>query len=539
MRNYQFAYADGLNRYYVADEHEDLLSSFGYPPNVFDEFVLADVIEARRQTQQTEATLQQAEARLQQTEATLQQAEAALQQAEAGLQQTEATLQQTKATLQQAEAGLQHCKVEAKQTKAEQQRLAQGLDAIYASTSWRLTAPLRWLGWQRIAVKEQGIKTRLSLALKKSVRVLGRQIFPWLERYPRLLTVMKKTLKVCGMDAYATRFLRSVQAEQARMQSFIAPRMTGQGLGPDAFNPLAYPRHPRAPFFPTHNTEGRHLAPHFYRFVGHIEGHYSLAAVNRGLALAMHTATQGHVTFQPYHGTAYNDPTDMPVREATPLRAMIATQIPTEESGNVVSIVHHYPFISDQHVAKHRFMLFFWEETSIPFETICHINTHFDAVLVASSFVWRALRNSGCRLPIFIIPLGIDHSIDASCQPKIVASQGTDKPFRFLHVSSAFERKGIDILLHAYFARFTKSDPVELYIKTFPNLHNTVRQQLHALTIGRTDAPAVIVDEDNLTTEEMVALYRSAQTLVLPTRGEGFNLSAAEGMALGLPVIVT
>ena len=37
--NYQFAYADGINRYYVADEHEELLVSLRYPPNVFDNFI--------------------------------------------------------------------------------------------------------------------------------------------------------------------------------------------------------------------------------------------------------------------------------------------------------------------------------------------------------------------------------------------------------------------------------------------------------------------------------------------------------------------
>lgn len=38
--NYYFAYADGLNRFYVAKEHEsNLLPSFIYPPNVFDDFI--------------------------------------------------------------------------------------------------------------------------------------------------------------------------------------------------------------------------------------------------------------------------------------------------------------------------------------------------------------------------------------------------------------------------------------------------------------------------------------------------------------------
>lgn len=37
--NYFFVYFDGLNRYYLADEHRDLQSAFELPPNVFDDFI--------------------------------------------------------------------------------------------------------------------------------------------------------------------------------------------------------------------------------------------------------------------------------------------------------------------------------------------------------------------------------------------------------------------------------------------------------------------------------------------------------------------
>ena len=37
---YVFVYADGLNRFYVAGEHIELLPLFKYPPNIFDEFKL-------------------------------------------------------------------------------------------------------------------------------------------------------------------------------------------------------------------------------------------------------------------------------------------------------------------------------------------------------------------------------------------------------------------------------------------------------------------------------------------------------------------
>lgn len=38
--NYTFAYADGLNRFYIAPTHLNLLQHFKYPPNVFDGFVI-------------------------------------------------------------------------------------------------------------------------------------------------------------------------------------------------------------------------------------------------------------------------------------------------------------------------------------------------------------------------------------------------------------------------------------------------------------------------------------------------------------------
>ncbi|MFN3956052.1 MAG: FkbM family methyltransferase [Tepidimonas ignava] len=52
---YQFAYADGLNRFYVGNEHSDLLTAFRYPPNVFDEFKVAGQAQAEARATQAEA----------------------------------------------------------------------------------------------------------------------------------------------------------------------------------------------------------------------------------------------------------------------------------------------------------------------------------------------------------------------------------------------------------------------------------------------------------------------------------------------------
>ncbi|MHB8138228.1 MAG: FkbM family methyltransferase [Smithellaceae bacterium] len=62
--NYLFAYADGLNRFYVAAEHPEILSSLHSPPNYFDDFVLATQVKAEAKAQQAEAKVQQVEALL-------------------------------------------------------------------------------------------------------------------------------------------------------------------------------------------------------------------------------------------------------------------------------------------------------------------------------------------------------------------------------------------------------------------------------------------------------------------------------------------
>jgi FkbM family methyltransferase len=59
---YTFAYADGLNRFYAANEHVELCTAFTYPPNVFDGFVLSAVVQASERAARAEAALAAIEA---------------------------------------------------------------------------------------------------------------------------------------------------------------------------------------------------------------------------------------------------------------------------------------------------------------------------------------------------------------------------------------------------------------------------------------------------------------------------------------------
>ncbi|MCU0506603.1 MAG: FkbM family methyltransferase, partial [Chloroflexi bacterium] len=59
---YVFVYGDGLNRFYLAEEHADLACSFAYPPNVFDGYVTAAEVAAQARAASAEARATAAEA---------------------------------------------------------------------------------------------------------------------------------------------------------------------------------------------------------------------------------------------------------------------------------------------------------------------------------------------------------------------------------------------------------------------------------------------------------------------------------------------
>jgi FkbM family methyltransferase len=61
---YTFAYADGLNRFYVANEHDHLLGAFAAPPNVFDGFMRSSEYQAITRANRSQARTAKLEAEL-------------------------------------------------------------------------------------------------------------------------------------------------------------------------------------------------------------------------------------------------------------------------------------------------------------------------------------------------------------------------------------------------------------------------------------------------------------------------------------------
>lgn len=267
---------------------------------------------------------------------------------------------------------------------------------------------------------------------------------------------------------------------------------------------------------------------------GHLLGSYSLAIINRMLARTLEASFPGQTRFLPIE-TVPIDHTEGVPADDKPLMIELCLRAATDRDKEVI-ISHHYPVVVPEDDYKLRLALFFWEESAVPEATIQRLAKGFDAIISPARTVTGALVDSGLSIPVATIGQPVD------IEP--YAALASDRRPRgeeicFLHVSSCFKRKGVDVLLAAWAKAFTASDRVRLVIKTFPNPHNDVEQQLAELAKRYPDLAKVEIVNRDVEQQELLRFYADADVMVLPSRGEGYNLPALEAMASGLPLIVT
>ena len=283
------------------------------------------------------------------------------------------------------------------------------------------------------------------------------------------------------------------------------------------------------------DTEAIALLKSNAKFVvtGHLIKSYSLAAVNRTLALAIEKFRPGSVRVEPVQGEKSVLLSQMPSRNQGEILRL--AQGAKADCGPVIVISQHYPVHIPTEQGDLLLSMFFWEESVIPLETIALLSQNFAGVIAPSRFVAKTLVDSGLSIPIF----QLEYFPDLSSFKRLPLQGKQGDKFTFLHVSSCFPRKGVDILLQAFARAFRSDDNVRLIIKGFPNPHNKAAEQVAAFRAQLTDMAEIVVIDEDIEETAILALYAQADALVLPTRGEGFNLPAAEALAAEIPLIVT
>ncbi|MDR9440696.1 MAG: glycosyltransferase, partial [Halomonas sp.] len=281
-----------------------------------------------------------------------------------------------------------------------------------------------------------------------------------------------------------------------------------------------------------------------WRLEGPFDSSYSLALVNRELARALQGLEgEGEVTLHSTEGGGDFAPDPAFLAEQPALAAV--SRRASEPAWYNASLRLCYPPRTTDLAARHRLIHSYgWEESVFPHEHAQAFNARLSAVTTMSRYVSRVLADSGVGLPLPVVGVGTDHLCDIAPDEAALAewlpeAEADDAPMTFLHVSSCFPRKGVDVLLAAWYTTFIADDGVQLILKTFPNPHHDIERELDAWRQRNPrGAPVRLINAD-LSPEAVRALYRRADALVAPSRGEGYGLPMAEAMWCDVPVITT
>jgi GT2 family glycosyltransferase len=174
------------------------------------------------------------------------------------------------------------------------------------------------------------------------------------------------------------------------------------------------------------------------------------------------------------------------------------------------------------------------EVSGLPQEWVDGCNL-MDEVWVPASFNVETFGDSGVRVPIRVMPLGVD--VDYF-HPGIKGSRPSSR-FTFLSVFEWGERKGAELLLRAYAEEFNKADDVLLLLSIY-NRDPGVDVYREVEKLGLPPGPPIVaMVNPEFAGYQMGSVYRSADCFVLPTRGEGWGMPVLEAMACGLPAIAT
>ncbi len=271
-----------------------------------------------------------------------------------------------------------------------------------------------------------------------------------------------------------------------------------------------------------------------YQVEGPFETSYSLALVNRQLALALEQMAPGQVGLFATEGPGDYEPDPVAIRSIPGLEALWKNGIRGSRADVVVRNL--YPPRVAGMDGQINMLYFAWEESMLPPDWVQSFNLYLDGLPVLSEFIRKILIDNGVSLPSTAAGCGVDHLLHLEPTPLPLA---VTAGFKFLHISSCFPRKGVDLLLRAFARTFTRGDDVCLVIKTFPNPHNSIHDQVEDIRIEFPGCPPIEIINKDLTPGEIAGLYQSCHALVAPSRGEGFGLPMAEAMWFGLPVITT
>lgn len=263
--------------------------------------------------------------------------------------------------------------------------------------------------------------------------------------------------------------------------------------------------------------------------------YHSLAHINREVSLELLKTPGVELKLIPTEDPFF-DP-----REIDRLEPLIAAHRQPRSRPPQVHVRHQWPPNFNAPPSGAWVIIQPWEYGGIPADWVVPMRDVVDEIWVPSNWVRDCYIKSGVPGDkVVVVPNGVDTDRFRPDGPKYPLP--TAKTFKFLFLGGTLGRKGIDLLIDAYRGAFTAKDDVCLVIKGSGKGHVYVNFRIEdylAEVRQNPDAPEILYLDEDLTDDDIAALYRSVDALAHPYRGEGFAMPIAEAMASGLPVIVS
>lgn len=194
-----------------------------------------------------------------------------------------------------------------------------------------------------------------------------------------------------------------------------------------------------------------------------------------------------------------------------------------------------------------------WETTRIPAYWVEKLN-RFDAVITFCDASVTAFRECGVTVPIHKVPHTFDipsYSLDGV--DPVVSPNNPDvlkNRFIFYNISQFASKKGVDLLLRAYYGAFHgRGDDVMLVVKTYINMGSRENEQIQlqqyiqgvkaGMRLPQEGYPPVMLITKTLTDEQIKKIHATGDCYVCSSRGEGWCIPAFEALTYGKKLVTT
>lgn len=136
-----------------------------------------------------------------------------------------ASVHSVEAVARSAESHAQQTEAIALSMEQRAGQIAAELQSVYASRSWRLTKPLRWLNFQVQLLRQHGVPDRTKALVKKASRLILPHAFLYISLRPRLQSRCVRIAKKLGVYSYLrARYHHTVSPDTAAASSWLVHR---------------------------------------------------------------------------------------------------------------------------------------------------------------------------------------------------------------------------------------------------------------------------------------------------------------------------